>query len=301
MSLQDFSNSSCTFSYLASELKNEDAQQKYIDTWQQKYAPVFKGKDERVIIEWDIRTSRALKGVFTSASFYVESLQARSNGSWASFYFLSYYSLFHAKLACLYLLHTETVESLVDITHTKIRNLFYSTYCNPKSNIVRKEIRDLFDVLKFSREYYSYQMPFNDFLESSEDISDQFKLLPSYLRCCYQLASLHSELVEAAYSKHGSCVRDTKCHKDYIYDTFLKVNASKHPLTNQYLIDPSDRFRLLEIFNGSAPTCFSINFEHYCDEFRTYMSGSSLDRESNKDAIDRDVREIWKFVYSAIS
>jgi hypothetical protein len=289
------------FCFLANQLGDDAAQQKYIEAWRQKYSPVFKKYDERKVIEWDIRVARALKGVFTSAAFYVEGEEAKKSLSWTSYYFLSYYSLFHAMLSAIYLLPDENIDSLVNITHSKIRNLFFSVFCNNNNNIISKDAGELYDILKFAREYYSYQMPFNEFMCDSETISNLIEKLPYYLRCCYQLACLHSELIENAFAKHGKLVRNCSEHYEFIYETFLKVNSSKNPITGDYMVEPSDTFRIQDMLKGCAPSAFTIVLEHYCDEFRTYRSVSShkIPNEA-KDYADEVTMKVWKFIYSAI-
>jgi hypothetical protein len=51
------------------------------------------------VIKWDLRLHRSLKGLFASAACYLESRIAHAGQNWTSYYFLLYYSLFHAFLS----------------------------------------------------------------------------------------------------------------------------------------------------------------------------------------------------------
>ena len=118
--------STSNFSYLNKRLNDETEVARYYAKWMEKYSIIFKNSKAKTIIDWDVRTSKSLKEVFTSASFYCESQLAKKCNSWSAFYFLSYYSLFHALLANVYLLPGERLETLSEITHTKLINVFYS-------------------------------------------------------------------------------------------------------------------------------------------------------------------------------
>jgi len=284
------------FSHLNRRLGSEKEISSYQSKWIEKYTGVFKHCKARTTIDWDVRTSKSLKEVFTSASFYMEAQLAKKSNSWSAFYFLSYYSLFHALLANVYLLPEEKLESLSEITHSKLINVFYSTFSNAKPNIINGKIKELFELLKYAREYYSYQMPFNDFLYSHKEINRPDIRLPYFLRCCFQLASLHSEIIEKAFQKHGKVVRGAAQLHSYKKETFMRAHSRRHPITNKYLLDPSDEFRIKELISGSSPTSFVINLEHYYDEFRSYI-GDSEEHEGHPRVSQH---EIFSFIYGAL-
>ena len=284
------------FSHLNRKLKDEKEISRYHSKWVEKYTFVFKNCKAKTVIDWDVRTSKSLKEIFTSAAFYMESRLARRCQSWSAFYFLSYYSLFHALLANVYLLPDEKLEALSEITHTKLVNVFHSTFSNAKPYIVNHKIKELFDVLKYAREYYSYQMPFNDFLYNHKEINRPDIRLPYFLRCCYQLASLHSEIIEKVFKKHGKIVRGAAQFHRYKRETFLRAHARPNPITGNYLLDVSDEFRIKEMLSASAPTSFVVNLEHYFDEFRTYLE----DGEEHDGYPVVSQQEIFSFIYGAV-
>jgi hypothetical protein len=287
--------SSTRFSLLNERLNSESAIDRYYSKWTEKYAAVFKGCKARTAIDWDVRTSKSLKEIFTAVAFYVEAQACKKLNAWSAFYFLSYYSLFHALLANVYLLPEEQLQSLSEITHTKLINVFYSTFANSKPKIMNGEVKSLFEVLKWTREYYSYQMPFNDFLYSHNDLNKPDARLEYYLRASFQLASLHSEIIEKSFQKHGKVVRGAAQLHNYKKQTFMRANARKHPVTDKYILDPSDEYRIRDLISGSVPTSFIVNLEHYCDEFRSYVSSEleeADDRELQSDTIT--------FIYSAL-
>lgn len=297
MPFEEFSQYSVSnFSHLNRKLMNEKDIHRYHSQWIEKYTRVFKGSKAKTVIDWDVRTSKSLKEVFTSAAFYMEAQSAKKSNSWSAFYFLSYYSLFHALLANVYLLPDEKLESLSEITHSKLINVFYSTFSNAKPYIVNGKIKEMFEVLKYAREYYSYQMPFNDFLYNHKEINRPDIRLPYFLRCCYQLASLHSEIIEKVFQKHGKVVRGAAQLHRYKKETFLRAHARPHPVTNEYLLDPSDEFRMRELISASAPTSFVINLEHYYDEFRNYVG----DDEEHDGYPVVSQQEIFTFIYRTL-
>ncbi|WP_156824332.1 hypothetical protein [Thioalkalivibrio sp. ALE20] len=296
MRFEDYSQYISNFSHLDRKLGNEKDISGYYSKWMAKYSSVFKNCKARTTIDWDVRTSKSLKEVFTSASFYKESQLAKDYNSWSAFYFLSYYSLFHALLANVYLLPEERLESLSEITHSKLINVFHATFSAAKPYVVNGKIKELFEVLRYAREYYSYHMPFNDFLYSHKEINRPDLRLPYFLRCCFQLASLHSEMIEKAFQKHGKVVRGAAQLHRYKKETFMRAHSRVHPLTGEYILDPSDEFRIRELIAASGPTSFVINLEHYCDEFRSYVG----DRSESREHPQVSQQEIYSFVYNAI-
>jgi hypothetical protein len=284
------------FSHLNRKLGNEKYIAHYYSKWMERYTLVFKNCKARTTIDWDVRTSKSLKEVFTSAAFYCEAQLAKKYNSWSAFYFLSYYSLFHALLSNIYLLPDEKLEALAEITHSKLINVFCSNFCNSKPYVINEAIKDLFDILKYAREYYSYQMPFNDFLYNHKEINRPDIRLPYFLRCCFQLASLHSEMIEKAFQKNGKVVRGAAQLHKYKKETFMRAHSRKHPVTDQYILDPSDEFRVKEMICASAPVSFVINLEHYYDEFRSYI-GDSVESKTHPKVSQH---EIFSFIYKAI-
>ena len=73
MSFQNFSNYRFAFNRLDSKLASPDAQKRYYNKCMQKYATIFKGEEKvSVAVEWDLRCRKALREIFSSATFFIE-------------------------------------------------------------------------------------------------------------------------------------------------------------------------------------------------------------------------------------
>lgn len=273
------------FGHLIHRVQDPLDQNKFVNQWSQHYANSFKNGEPEVIFEWNIRVYKSLKEVFTATCFYQESLIAKESKSWASFYFLSYYSLFHALLANVVLIPSETVDKLSEITHTKLISLFKSTFSDHRPHIIRNDVDKVFYMFKYLREYYSYNMPPNDFLYQQEENLKPDRALPYFLRSCSQLASLLSELIERAAKKHAKRILDLEVHSEVVTSMFQILNCPKHPVTGAYMLHFSDRLRLSETIRYPAPVSFVTELEHFTDEFRSY-EGGELPRHANGEEIN---------------
>lgn len=73
MSFADFSNYRFGFNELDAKLKNLETQKKYYDKWMKKYAGIFKYNENSLTsIEWDLRCRKALREIFSSATFLLK-------------------------------------------------------------------------------------------------------------------------------------------------------------------------------------------------------------------------------------
>lgn len=210
-----------------------------------------------------------MKEVFTATCFYQESLIAKESRSWASFFFLSYYSLFHSLMSCVVLLPSESIEKLSEITHTKLINVFKSHFSDQSPYIIRKDIGDVFYMFKYLREYYSYNMPPNDFLYEMESKFKPDEKLPYFVRSCSQLASLHSEIIERCFDRHGNNATGHVRACD-VRDWYEMLNCPKHPFKDERVLHFSDRLKMEEVVRSPDPRALSIVLEHFIDEFRLY-------------------------------
>ena len=269
-------------------------QKKYIDSWKSKYTDHFKKSEPKEYFLWNIRVHKALKEVFSASAMYQESLVAKESRSWSSFYFLSYYSLFHGFLSCVYLLPNESLVNLSEITHSKLVNVFKSNFCSAKPKIVDESICEAFSIFKYLREYYSYHMPPNHFLYEHQDNIKPDEVLPEYLKSCFQLANLLSEIIESSFKKHHKEIPDKFSYYEFVKENYCLVNSRRHPITDQYLLDYVDEVRLREAFEYPAPVPFVIEFEHFSDEFGLY-EGAEFPRFSDGTEISPA-----RFVYDAI-
>lgn len=134
--------SAVNFSLLNEKLGNASTVDAYYSNWMGKYAKVFRGCKARTVIDWDVRTSKSLKEVFTASAFFLEAKACRKINAWSSFYYLSYYSLFHALLANVYLLPEESMDSLSDINHSKLINVFNSVCVNTSPKIIGQDVKN---------------------------------------------------------------------------------------------------------------------------------------------------------------
>ncbi len=263
------------FGHLLYRVKDKSEQEKYVNRWNQHYIKSIKNSGPEELFKWNIRVHKSLKEVFTSVSFYQESLIAKESKSWSAFFFLSYYSLFHSLLSCVVLIPSESIEKLSQLTHTKLIKVFKSTFCDQKPNIIRDDVDELFFMLKYMREYYSYNMPPNDFLyELNDDIKPDMAI-PFFIRSCSQLASLHSEIIETCTSRHHKITSDRYQYKNDVEQWYKVLNCPKHPNTDQYILHYTDEVRMREAFEYPQPISFLIEFEHFVDEFRNYEGSYS--------------------------
>lgn len=294
MPFQDYVKYPANFEKLNQRITDVTEQKKYVDLWKSRYAAQFENNAPEEVFLWTIRVHKSLKEVFCASAMYEESLVAKESCSWTSFYFLSYYSLFHAFLSCVYFLPNESLEKLSEITHSKLLNIFKANFCNEKPNIIDGSVCDAFSILKYLREYYSYHMPPNQFLYEHKDNIKPDIVLPEYLKSCFQLASLLSDIVECSSDKHHKVISDRGKYYNYVKNYYCMVNCRRHPITNRYLLHYVDEVRIKEIFEYPSPISFVNDFEHYSDEFGMY-GGSSF-------PLYMDGTEILpsNFVYSAI-
>jgi len=273
------------FGHLIQRVNDKATQDKFTNQWSQHYAQAIKNSGPEALFEWNIRVYKSLKEVFTSTCFYQESLIAKESRSWSAFFFLSYYSLFHALMANVVLVPSESIEKLSLITHTKLINLFKSTFCDQKPNIIRGDIGDLFYMLKYLREHYSYNMPPNDFLYEHGDNLKPDHAIPYFVRSCSQLASLLSEIIERSTTKNRKDISDRYAHSGTVTNWFKMLNCPKHPKTGEYILHFSDQMRLEETIKYPQPVSFVTELEHFTDEFRLY-EGAKFPKYANGDEIN---------------
>lgn len=257
------------FGHLIYRVRDVSEQDRYVNRWTKIYTDMIKNGGADEIYKWDIRIHKTLKETFTAASFYQESLIAKEANSWAAFFFLSYYSLFHSLMSCVVLLPTESIENLSKITHTKLIKLFKAQFSDQKPYMIREDVGDVFYIFKYLREYYSYNMPPNDFLYELESSFQPDKKLPFFIRSCIQLASLHSEIIEKCFDKHGSKAKNFVDSND-IRNWYKLLNCPKQPLTDEHLLHFSDIVKMEEVVNTPDPRSLSFLLEHFTDEFRLY-------------------------------
>lgn len=256
------------FSHLIYRVSDEKEQDKYVDRWTRIYTKEIKDGNGAEKYQWDIRIHKSLKEVFTSVCFHQESLIAKESMSWAAFFFLSYYSLFHALMSCVVLLPSESIEKLSKINHSKLIKVFKSNFCDQKPFIIREDIDERFYMFKYLREYYSYNMPPNDFLYESDTAIKPDQFITFFIYSCGQLASLHSEIIERCFQRHPKKTNNLSALD--IREWYVVLNCPEHPRTGKRILHYSDEVKLREVIEGPSPLAFTVVLEHFIDEFRLY-------------------------------
>lgn len=285
------------FCLLNAIMPDEKAQKIYYERWMTRYAKLFKDGNDENIIEWDLRTRKAMKEVLTSASFYVEATCVYKSSCFSASYYLMYYSLFHAMLSSLWLDDKQTIDNLIVINHSKIANCFFSNFCTPKQSLISNDIQDLWEDLRFLREYYSYSMPLNDMFDEELDIEKLTQKLKKKITQCFQITSLHSVMFENSFGKHGRLVKINNDNWVFFWTLFDKVNGKKHSKTKTYLLDPADKSARSELINNACGIeCITLDIEHHFDEFRGYHGVVEAVTEPKI----FNVSDIWTLVWKSI-
>jgi len=295
MSFADFSSYRFGFNRLDSKLKISDDQKKYYNKWMKKYAEIFKSEEKSLIaIEWDLRCRKALREIFSSATFFIEAKKNLEMKCFSSYYFCLYYSLFHAIYSSIFLDVESDINKLLSITHRNIINVFISAFGNSKNDIMTRDIDALFINFKYKREYYSYVTPFNNLFNYEEDLE---KLRLTLLEC-YQLTSFHSVMIEKSYHKNiGKVTKFTNIDEVYEFDELFHRLFSKKDEIGKNKLDSSCEFLRRELLQfGFIPQYIALDLDHQFDEFHTY--DRFYDGDSNKDALK--VLDIWSFVAEAL-
>lgn len=277
------------FDLLDSYITEESARDKYYNNIYNLFHTLFKNSKDIDFILWDVRIQKSLKEIYTSASFYCESDIALKDKNMSSYFFLSYYSLFHAFLSVLYLDSTMSLNQLFEMAHNKVKMNFINLYCKGKRKIISPDIGKEFELLRFYREYYSYSMPFNEFFSDLKDLNRPDQFLKNRLMHCFQIACLLSNVIENSSHKFNNGLGRLSAENLPEFEMwFNKINGKPHPFKpNLYLLDPSDKFMKSDFYTSMAgqPNCFSIHLEHFMDEFGMYVSdyiNSKVVSEANR-------------------
>nr|WP_295257123.1 hypothetical protein [uncultured Blautia sp.] len=181
--------------YLDRLMCNEMEQVKYYNLWCEKYNNCFSKCTKDELGEWIIRYYKAIWEMYSSSSIFVESKLHLNNNCFISYYFCLYYSLFHAMNALIYLNPNTPIKTVFRVSHHKLKNVFKSEFCNSKSIFDNTTI-ELFENLKFKREYFSYNAPMNMVYASLEE---DVKVVKDVLCTIYQAIALHSNIAKKEF------------------------------------------------------------------------------------------------------
>ena len=294
MSFNKFSSYSFAFDRLDAKVECQDMQKRYYDKWMQKYSQVFENPNGSwAAIEWDLRCKKALREIFSSATFFIEAKKDLEMRCFSSYYFCLYYALFHAIYSSIFLDTNSSIHQLQSVTHRNIINIFISAYANSKTDIMSNDINALFADLKYRREYYSYITPFNNLFNYEGDLES----LKNTLLDCYQLTSFHSLMIENSYCKKVGKIFKFTNEEAYMFNELFCSLFSKKDANNKSKLDSSCKYMRSELLEyGFKPEYISLDLEHQFDEFHTY---DGFYRDSNSTEALK-ITDIWAFVGKAL-
>lgn len=266
------------FKYLEEGISEQEAD-KYYSHWMGKYKNYFKENTKIKTIDMGNRCLRAKREIITSASMFEEAKTAQKCGCISATYFLTYYSLFHAMWAVIFL-NCDIDKSVAELTHSKLKKIFSDYYA--RGHFFNIDMPSFINECCNMREIFSYNVPYN-MIDKAVDID----VLEQILLKCFQLAHLHSYML----AKRTTLVTITKDHFSTILETYKLYNARKD--TNHIVIlDPAEENQLHEIFKyGIRITPFDVELAHDWDEM-----GYS---DSLKDKFDEDL--VYNIKSKAIS
>lgn len=296
MSFNDFSSYRFDFDRLDAKLQNADDQKKYHSRWMEKYAGVFKNRENNfVAVEWTLRSKKAMRSIFSSATFLIEAKKNLEMKCFSSYYFCLYYSLFHATYSCVFLDSETRVDKLFSMTHSKLIKIFASSFANSNADIATRYTLDLFLELKHKREIYSYMTPFNNLFDYGEDLEKLERILLE----CYQLTSFQSLMIEKSYRKNiGKVIKLADIDELDAFNKLFHNFFSVHDVDGDSLLDPSSknlRNKLLKY--GFAPEYIALDLDHQFDEFHTY-DGFCQEYDNSEYALE--VLDIWSLIARAL-
>ncbi len=259
----------------------------YYSQWAKKYTTFLSENTDEGNVIMACRCHRARKEIISSAQLWSESLVAREQGCLSAYFFLCYYSLFHAMLSVLYL-NTDVDENIVNLTHSKLENLFCDYYAKGDDAIFEQNIREYIEQCRYYRETYSYNLPYNVMYSSFD--ADRLKTV---ILKCFQLSNMHAWLV----NKKTKLIRPNVNNRDFIRVQFLLYNARKD-VQGIYVCDDAEQNALSEALKyGVSCQPFELEIGHDWDEMGYNEYIESLFEEK---AIDRVKGNALHFLYEAI-
>jgi hypothetical protein len=270
--LSEYFDYICDFHHIDMNLKTNYARQKYHDDWMRKYQIAIADWVSYDITIWATRLRQSLKLCFSATYFALESRKAQSNRSMASAYYLGYYSALHAMWAVIYLDPQQSTKNVYSITHSKILNLFHSTYAHGNNSPLQVNTKKFIENLRFLREYYSYRMPLNSPFQGDAELKNALTSLGGFVKQCIQLSHLQSHLImKSAYKKRKSSASLPYNSRQQFIQEFSLINGKERESNKTIILDPSDKSALHEAINqGCDIMAHSISYDHMFDEYMTY-------------------------------
>lgn len=150
------------FSELSEYANGKKVVEKYFSSTKGNYKKAFDKNNNFNLKKFAIRYYRAKKKMYASSQMLIEAKKNKSSGCIIGYFFLCYYSLFHAIQSLLFLNPRIDNEKVLDLSHTEVKKYFEDFYCKGTGSIMPAKILEFFSVLKEYRELYSYVIPFNN-------------------------------------------------------------------------------------------------------------------------------------------
>jgi hypothetical protein len=276
-----------SFIHLNINLGSEAACHRYHDEWMRRYRAAMEKWTDYDVAIWSVRCRQSLKLSFSATYFALAAEDARQSKVLASAYYLDYYSMLHAMWAVLFLHPDQSVVSITDITHSKIANVFHSSFSHGKESILRYDAKKMAESLRFMREYYSYRMPLNSPFEGVKELSSAHAQLGGFVKQSIQLANLHSHLIRKAAERLSLGGVDIPyLQHDAFRNDFFRINGKEHLAHGLRLLDPADKMAEAEFLTrGCDLVPLSLGYEHMFDDYMTYTEG--WDSRPNGEIIKR--------------
>ncbi|WP_274941054.1 hypothetical protein [Chordicoccus furentiruminis] len=274
------------FSYLDAEL-NADNAEKMFDIWSSRYSRFLKNASEENKMEMISRSIRSRRELMTSALLWAEAKHTRGTGCISAYYYLRYYSLFHAMWSVLFL-NPELDRKIVEITHSKLKNVFCSYYAQYDYCVFDKDLAEFIESVKNYRETYSYNRP-NNLMHMPESENKQERVLLT----CYQLTNLFTSMLRSKLPFVDISMDNQKTMiKEFSYFNGHRLEDGS------YEFDPFEENILIEsIRDGMCVTELEWVLGHDWDELGY---NSELNEFFDAAAVDRIKKEAISFIYKAI-
>lgn len=287
------------FQYIDKNIPDIKQQDKYYQKCTKDYSEISKRKNKKDIIEWSIRLRKTFKEILTSSLFYVESNKCLEYGLLSSYYYLRYYSLFHAMLGDLFLDKNQSIEELMKINHSKVVRCFTSNFCTKRFPIINSNIEEDFYTLQYMREYYSYSMPMNEIFNYDKDANTKVDL-NNDIMSCFQLANFLSICITNSFNKNfGIYTKPIDEDMYYFIETFKLVNGKHAHNSGEIILDDADNNAFIEsIKDGVSIEYLQADIDYKFDEFRSYnLIGM---QEKQEKIYDEITSEVINIVYKAL-
>lgn len=273
------------FDFIEAEMNEENAE-KMFNVWSAKYASCLKAADERKKMEMISRSVRARREMMTSAYLWAEALTVKEQGCISAYYFLRYYSLFHAMWSVLFL-NPEEDKKLVEITHSKLKKVFCNYYANYDYCAFNKDLVDFFESTQEYRETYSYNRPNNLIhIPDSEEKHEKALLI------CYQLTNLFTSMLK----RRVSLITINSANREMLEEEFAFFNGHKED--DKYVYDPFEENILYEMKKyGMSIIELEEVLGHDWDELGY---NSTVRQAFDEDAVDKIKGKAISFIFRAV-